>query len=205
MTDDVVAGAPIELDGVRFSYDDGATWVLDGVYLRVGPGERIALVGPNGAGKSTLAHLIAGLAAPDHGTVRLMGHTVFDDAHGADAGAYRKARRSIGVVFQNPEDQIVTTTVAADVAFGPENLNVAPALIGDRVHNALSAVGMDGLRDADPTAMSGGQQQRVAIAGMLAMDSRVLVLDEPTAMLDPQARATCSRSSNACTNAAPRS
>lgn len=118
-----------------------------------------------------------------------MGHTVFDDAHGADAGAYRKARRSIGVVFQNPEDQIVTTTVAADVAFGPENLNVAPALIGDRVHDALSAVGMDGLRDADPTAMSGGQQQRVAIAGMLAMDSRVLVLDEPTAMLDPQARA----------------
>lgn len=100
-----------------------------------------------------------------------------------------KARRSIGVVFQNPEDQIVTTTVAADVAFGPENLNVAPALIGDRVHDALSAVGMDGLRDADPTAMSGGQQQRVAIAGMLAMDSRVLVLDEPTAMLDPQARA----------------
>lgn len=189
MTDDVVAGAPIELDGVRFSYDGDATWVLDGVDLRVGPGERIALVGPNGAGKSTLAHLIAGLAAPDHGTVRLMGHTVFDDAHGADAGAYRKARRSIGVVFQNPEDQIVTTTVAADVAFGPENLNVAPALIGDRVHNALSAVGMDGLRDADPTAMSGGQQQRVAIAGMLAMDSRVLVLDEPTAMLDPQARA----------------
>ncbi len=189
MTDDVVAGAPIELDGVRFSYDGGATWVLDGVDLRVGPGERIALVGPNGAGKSTLARLIAGLAAPDHGTVRLMGHTVFDDAHGADAGAYRKARRSIGVVFQNPEDQIVTTTVAADVAFGPENLNVAPALIGDRVHDALSAVGMDGLRDADPTAMSGGQQQRVAIAGMLAMDSRVLVLDEPTAMLDPQARA----------------
>ncbi len=189
MTDDVVAGAPIELDGVRFSYDGGATWVLDGVDLRVGPGERIALVGPNGAGKSTLARLIAGLAAPDHGTVRLMGHTVFDDAHGADAGAYRKARRSIGVVFQNPEDQIVTTTVAADVAFGPENLNVAPALIGGRVHDALSAVGMDGLRDADPTAMSGGQQQRVAIAGMLAMDSRVLVLDEPTAMLDPQARA----------------
>ncbi|PKU91281.1 cobalt ABC transporter [Bifidobacterium pseudolongum subsp. globosum] len=188
MTDDVVAGAPIELDGVRFSYDGGATWVLDGVDLRVGPGERIALVGPNGAGKSTLARLIAGLAAPDHGTVRLMGHTVFDDAHGADADAYRKARRSIGVVFQNPGDQIVTTTVSADVAFGPENLGVAPALIGGRVHDALSAVGMDDLRDADPTAMSGGQQQRVAIAGMLAMDSRVLVLDEPTAMLDPQAR-----------------
>lgn len=188
MTDDVVAGAPIELDGVRFSYDGGATWVLDGVDLCVGPGERIALVGPNGAGKSTLARLIAGLAAPDHGTVRLMGHTVFDDAHGADADAYRKARRSIGVVFQNPGDQIVTTTVSADVAFGPENLGVAPALIGGRVHDALSAVGMDDLRDADPTAMSGGQQQRVAIAGMLAMDSRVLVLDEPTAMLDPQAR-----------------
>lgn len=188
MTHGASTDAPIELDGVRFSYDGGSTWVLDGVDLRVGPGERIALVGPNGAGKSTLARLIAGLAAPDHGTVKLMGHTVFDDAHGADADAYREARRSIGVVFQNPGDQIVTTTVSADVAFGPENLGVAPALIGDRVHSALSAVGMDALRDADPTAMSGGQQQRVAIAGMLAMDSRVLVLDEPTAMLDPQAR-----------------
>ncbi|MEE1295679.1 MAG: energy-coupling factor transporter ATPase, partial [Bifidobacterium sp.] len=179
----------IALAGVRYSYDAGATWTLDGVDLTVRAGERVALAGANGSGKSTLARVMAGLAAPDHGTVELMGRRVFDDAVGARPDAYRAATRAIGMVFQNPEDQIVTTVTADDVAFGPENLDVAPALIGGRVRDALDAVDMDGWQEADPTRLSGGQQQRIAIAGMLAMDSRVLILDEPTAMLDPAARA----------------
>ncbi|KFI57397.1 energy-coupling factor transporter ATPase [Bifidobacterium choerinum] len=178
----------VDMRGVRLSYDGGATWTLDGVDLQVREGERVALVGPNGSGKSTLSLLAAGLAAPDFGTVELAGELVFDGA-GAHAGAYRRARRDIGIVFQNPEDQIVTTVVCEDVAFGPENLATPRGQIGERVHDALATVGMTTFAEANPADLSGGQQQRVAIAGMLAMRSRLLVLDEPTAMLDPEARA----------------
>ncbi|MBM6699152.1 ATP-binding cassette domain-containing protein [Bifidobacterium pullorum subsp. saeculare] len=180
--------APAKLEHVRFSYDGGATWALDDVSLTIQAGERVCLVGANGSGKSTLARLLAGLAAPDGGTVTLFGHRAFDDASGADTHAYRAARRLIGAVFQNPEDQIVTTVVADDVAFGPENLALPRQTIGDRVARTLDAVGMAGRRRDDPTRLSGGQQQRVAIAGMLAMRPRLLVLDEPTAMLDAAAR-----------------
>ncbi len=178
----------VRLDDVRFSYDNGATWVLDGADLDIRGGERVCLVGLNGAGKSTLARLIAGLAAPDSGSVQLLGCAVFGD-DGPHAEAYRTARRGIGAVFQNPEDQIVTTILADDVAFGPENLAVERDEIGRRIDDALQCVDLTDLRTADPTRLSGGQQQRAAIAGMLAMHPRLLVLDEPTAMLDAASRA----------------
>lgn len=185
-----------ELDHIRFSYDGGATWALDDVSLTVHEGDYLALTGANGSGKSTLARLVAGLAAPDAGTVTLLGRTVFSPDTGADADAYRAARRGIGAVFQNPEDQLVTTVLEDDVAFGPENLGVprdgddgnGRGGIGERIAESLHAVRLDDMRRANPIRMSGGQQQRAAIAGMLAMRPRLLVLDEPTAMLDPLAR-----------------
>ncbi|HJE21310.1 MAG TPA: ATP-binding cassette domain-containing protein [Bifidobacterium pullorum] len=189
---DGVTGGPgasiaAELRNVRFSYDGGTTWALDDVNLTVRTGERLCIVGPNGSGKTTLSRVIAGLAAPDGGTVTLLGERVFTDGAGPDPDAYRRARRRIGAVFQNPEDQIVTTVVEDDVAFGPENLGVPRADIGRRIADALDSVDMAGFRAADPTMMSGGQQQRIAIAGTLAMLPAMVVFDEPTAMLDPVA------------------
>lgn len=178
----------VELRDIRFTYDAGATWALDGVNLTIRQGERVCLAGPNGSGKSTLSRIIAGLAAPDAGHVTLLGNNVFDES-GAHADAYRGARHGIGAVFQHPEDQIVTTITEDDVAFGPENLAIAHDDIDMRIAMSLDAVDMSEQREADPTRMSGGQQQRVAIAGMLAMNPEILVLDEPTAMLDPQGRA----------------
>lgn len=178
----------VELRDIRFTYDSGATWALDGVNLTIRQGERVCLAGPNGSGKSTLSRIIAGLAAPDAGHVTLLGNNVFDES-GAHADAYRSARHGIGAVFQHPEDQIVTTIIEDDVAFGPENLAIAHDDIDMRIAMSLDAVDMSEQREADPTRMSGGQQQRVAIAGMLAMNPEILVLDEPTAMLDPQGRA----------------
>ena len=172
----------VELHDIRFTYDSGATWALDGVNLTVRQGERVCLAGPNGSGKSTLSRIIAGLAAPDAGHVTLLGNNVFDET-GAHADAYRSARHGIGAVFQHPEDQIVTTVTEDDVAFGPENLAIAHDDIDMRIAMSLDAVDMSERREADPTRMSGGQQQRVA------MNPEILVLDEPTAMLDPQGRA----------------
>lgn len=184
----VTTNAPIiTLRDVRFTYDVGATWALDGVSLDIRRGERICLTGPNGSGKSTLSRVIAGLVAPDEGYVALSGNVVFDES-GAHADEYRTARCGIGAVFQHPEDQIVTTVTEDDVAFGPENLAIEHDEIGLRISGSLDAVDMSDYRASDPTRMSGGQQQRIAIAGMLAMDSDVLVLDEPTAMLDPVGR-----------------
>ena len=189
----VTTNAPIiTLRDVRFTYDGGATWALDGVSLDIRRGERICLTGPNGSGKSTLSRVIAGLVAPDEGYVVLSGNVVFDES-GAHADEYRTARCGIGAVFQHPEDQIVTTVTEDDVAFGPENLAIEHDGIGLRISGSLDAVDMSDYRASDPTRMSGGQQQRIAIAGMLAMDSDVLVLDEPTAMLDPQGRADIMR------------
>lgn len=184
-TDDVA----VALRGVRFSYDNGVTWALDGVDLTVRAGERVCIVGPNGSGKSTLSRIVAGLAAPDAGTVTVLGERVFDGDAGPDPDAYRRARRGIGAVFQNPEDQLVTTVVEDDVAFGPENLGIAHDDIDRRIAEALQAVDMTESRAADPTVMSGGQQQRIAIAGTMAMHPAMVVFDEPTAMLDGAARA----------------
>ncbi|MBB2954709.1 energy-coupling factor transport system ATP-binding protein [Bifidobacterium commune] len=175
------------LQDVRFSYDQGHSWVLDGVDLDIRQGERLCLIGLNGSGKSTLAGLISGLSAPDAGTVELLGTRVFDN-NGAHADNYRTAREGIGALFQNPADQIITTKVGEDVAFGPENLAFDADDIDRHVYSALDAVEMLEQIDQNPTYMSGGQQQRVTIAGTIAMSTRMIVLDEPTAMLDHQAQ-----------------
>lgn len=178
------------LDDVSFLY--GRTTALDGVSLTIRAGEYIAIVGRNGSGKSTLGRVLSGLVAPDDGRVELMGREVYSGSSpaqtGANASEYRAARRDIGLVLQNPADQIVTTVVEDDVAFGPENLGLEPDVITGRVREALEAVDMTRFAQADPDRLSGGQQQRVAIAGALAMHPRLLILDEPTAMLDAAGR-----------------
>ena len=180
-------GLAASLREVRYRYAGAQDWALDGVSLDIRNGEYVCIVGANGSGKSTLGRLIAGLSAPDSGVITLDGHMVFDEA-GAHADQYRRARHDIGAVFQNPEDQIVTTVTGDDVAFGPENLGMSRTRISEQVAYALDAVGMTGHLADDPTTMSGGQQQRIAIAGIIAMNPRMVVLDEPTAMLDQDAR-----------------
>ena len=176
----------ISLSHVTLRYEHGIT-ALDDVSLDVAEGERICVLGPNGSGKSTLASVFCGLLAPDEGEVELVGERVCG-SEGIDFEAYRRARRQLGLVFQNPDDQIVTSVVEEDVAFGPENLGVPSAEIGERVARELHRVALDRYAQADPTNLSGGQKQRVAIAGALAMEPRVLVLDEPGALLDVRGR-----------------
>ncbi|MCI7218653.1 MAG: energy-coupling factor transporter ATPase, partial [Parafannyhessea umbonata] len=166
---------------------DGGVQALSDVSLTVAPGERVCVLGPNGSGKSTLASVLCGLLAPDEGTFDLVGERVMTDGQ-PDFAAYRRARRSLGLVFQNPDDQIVTTVVEEDVAFGPENLGVPAEQIGERVRRELARVAMQDYAKADPTRLSGGQKQRVALAGALAMEPAVLVLDEPGALLDVRGR-----------------
>lgn len=181
-----MAAPIVSLTHATLRYEHGIT-ALDDVSLDVAEGERICVLGPNGSGKSTLASVVCGLLAPDEGTVTLVGERVCS-AEGIDFDAYRRARRQLGLVFQNPDDQIVTSIVEDDIAFGPENLGVSPAQIGERVTRELHRVGLDRYAKADPTHLSGGQKQRVAIAGALAMEPRVLVLDEPGALLDVRGR-----------------
>ena len=154
---------------------------VKGVSLSIYEGEFLAIVGHNGSGKSTLAKLLNGLLAPQQGKVEAFGF----DTSGKDV--YEVLRR-VGMVFQNPDNQMVASIVEDDVAFGPENLGVPQPEIVERVKWALSAVKMSDYADKTPTRMSGGQKQRVAIAGVLALKPRVIVLDESTAMLDPQGR-----------------
>lgn len=177
----------VSLQKVRFSYDGGKTWILDGIDLEIAYGQRIAIIGKNGSGKSTLAKIIAGLSSPDSGIVTLCGIKVFE-ANNVDSKAYQKARESIGALFQSPEDQIVTTVVEDDVAFGLENLCASKEFMKKNISNALRAVNMENHRFSDPSNMSGGQQQRVAIASSIATKSKLLVLDEPTSMLDSCAK-----------------
>ena len=177
----------VSLQKVRFSYDGGKTWILDGIDLEIAYGQRIAIIGKNGSGKSTLAKIIAGLSSPDSGIVTLCGIKVFE-TNSIDSKAYQKARESIGALFQSPEDQIVTTVVEDDVAFGLENLCASKEFMKQNISNALRAVNMENHRFSDPSNMSGGQQQRVAIASSIATKSKLLVLDEPTSMLDSCAK-----------------
>ncbi|KFI40252.1 Fused ATP-binding protein and permease of ABC transporter [Bifidobacterium actinocoloniiforme DSM 22766] len=180
------------LKDVSFSYDGGASWALDGVTLDVRPGELLCILGANGSGKSTLGRILSGEAAPDLGQVELMGRQVFANGKGRerflDADAYRQARKRIGMVFQNPQDQIVTTVAEDDAAFGPENLGMPRQDMLRTVPAALDQVGMEASARGDPTRMSGGQQQRLAVAGSLAMGPKMMVLDEPGAMLDADGR-----------------
>ena len=188
----VTAGAkvPVRLAHVTLRYGDSVA--LDDVTLEVCRGERVCVLGANGSGKSTLASVICGLLAPDEGDVELAGHAVYTGGV-PDLAAYRDARRQLGLVFQNPDDQIVTSVVADDVAFGPENLGVPRAQISVRVARELRRVAMEKYAHADPSRLSGGQRQRVCIAGALAMEPAVLVLDEPSSLLDVRGRAAIMR------------
>ena len=188
----VAAGAevPVRLAHVTLRYGDSVA--LDDVTLEVCRGERVCVLGANGSGKSTLASVICGLLTPDEGDVELAGHAVCTGGV-PDLAAYRDARRQLGLVFQNPDDQIVTSVVADDVAFGPENLGVPRAQISVRVARELRRVAMEKYAHADPSRLSGGQRQRVCIAGALAMEPAVLVLDEPSSLLDVRGRAAIMR------------
>ena len=176
----------LSLRGVTLEYDNGVK-ALDGIDLDVYASERLCVLGANGSGKSTLASVLCGLLAPDEGSVTLLGEKVLVDGK-VDFEAYRRARRGIGLVFQNPDDQIVTTVVEEDVAFGPENLGLASEEIERRVRREIHRVALDDYAKADPTQLSGGQKQRVAIAGALAMEPRAIVFDEPAALLDVRGR-----------------
>ncbi len=175
----------IETHALRFSYPaaEGVTpVVLDGVYLNICSGSFVAILGHNGSGKSTLAKHMNAILLPTGGTVYVDGINTADEERLLDI------RRTVGMVFQNPDNQIVANVVEEDVAFAPENLGVPPVEIRKRVDDALKAVGMYEFREHAPHLLSGGQKQRVAIAGVLAMAPRCIVLDEPTAMLDPVGR-----------------
>lgn len=179
----------IEFENVTMFYDaddedSGKAPVpaLSNVDFSVEKGEFVAVLGHNGSGKSTLAKLCNAIYEPNSGVVRVKG-IVADNDEKAD-----EVRRIVGMVFQNPDNQIVATIVEDDVAFGPENLGVEPSEIRRRVDEALRAVNMYDHRHREPHKLSGGQKQRVAIAGVLAMQTECIVLDEPTAMLDPVGR-----------------
>ena len=171
----------IECRGVSFSYD-GAAPALDGVDLNIEDGEFFCILGGNGSGKSTFAKHLNALLQPDAGTVRINGMDASDPELVYDI------RSTAGMVFQNPDDQLVATLVEDDVAFGPENLGVPSAQIAQRVREALKGVGLVGFECHETHALSGGQKQRVALAGVLAMEPRVLILDEASSMLDPRGR-----------------
>ena len=171
----------IECRGVSFSYD-GAVPALDGVDLNIEDGEFFCILGGNGSGKSTFAKHLDALLQPDAGTVCVNGMDASDPELVYDI------RSTAGMVFQNPDDQLVATLVEDDVAFGPENLGVESAQIVQRVREALKAVGLVGFERHETHALSGGQKQRVALAGVLAMEPRVLILDEASSMLDPRGR-----------------
>ncbi|WP_280537457.1 ABC transporter ATP-binding protein [Halopenitus sp. POP-27] len=168
----------IDVDAV--TVDRGGVRVLEDLSLTVPDGEFLILAGANGTGKTTLVRTFNGLVTPDSGTVRVNGTPVETDP--------LAARRAVGMVFQHPRDQIVATTVAADVAFGPENLGLDRETIDERVDDALAAVGLADRRNARVDELSGGQRQRLAIAGALAMEPSHLVLDEPFTGLDAAAR-----------------
>lgn len=176
----------IKFDNVSFGYSvEDSTQpkkIFEGFSLNIKKGEMLAIIGHNGSGKSTLARMMNGLYLPDSGKVTVNGIETSDEEHQFDI------RRTVGVVFQNPDNQIVSTIVEEDVAFGPENLGVPPKEIRNRVDDALKTVGMYEYRTHATQKLSGGQKQRIAIAGVLAMLPECIVLDEPTAMLDPKGR-----------------
>ena len=172
----------LETKDLTFSYQNDAPLVLDGVDLNVREGEFLVILGRNGSGKSTLAKHFNAILLPSGGTVTVLGMDT------ADENLLFDIRQAVGMVFQNPDNQIVATVVEEDVAFAPENLGVPSAEIRRRVEEALETVGMLEYRKHAPHLLSGGQKQRVAIAGVIAMMPKCIVLDEPTAMLDPVGR-----------------
>ncbi len=174
------ARGTVEMTHVHFRYPDGFE-ALGGVDLRLDPGEKVALVGPNGAGKSTLMLQINGTLQPSHGTVTVVGLPV-------GKTTIRRVRSEVGLVFQDPDDQLFSPTVFDDVAFGPLHMGLPDAEVHRRVEQALAAVGMRGFEHRLPHRMSLGQRKRVALATVLSMDPSILVFDEPSAGLDPRGR-----------------
>ena len=174
--------AIIRVENISFNYSEGGLPALSNVSLNIEQGEFLAIVGHNGSGKSTLAKHLNGLLLPSSGKVYVC------DMDTSDPDLSLDIKRHVGILFQNPDNQLVTTIVEDDVAFGPENLGIAPDEIRKRVDDALESVGMTKYALSAPHMLSGGQKQRIAIAGMLAMRPDVLVLDEATAMLDPAGR-----------------
>jgi energy-coupling factor transport system ATP-binding protein len=164
------------------AHDGNQVKALDNINLSIYKGEFVAIIGTNGSGKSTLAKHLNALLMPSSG------QCLVNDLDTSDPANVWDVRQVVGMVFQNPDNQIVATVVEEDVAFGPENLGIEPQKINQRVSEALKVVGMEEYRYHSPHLLSGGQKQRVAIAGVLAMQSECLVLDEPTAMLDPHGR-----------------
>ena len=171
----------IEFENVSFCYEESGAFSIRNLNFSVEQGEFVAVLGHNGSGKSTLARLSNGLLEPDEGTVSVFSRKI------TSKNLY-EVRKDVGVVFQNPDNQTVATIVEDDVAFGAENIGLAGEEIGRRIDFALRAVGMEAYRTATVARLSGGQKQRVAIAGVLALSPRVLILDESTAMLDPRGR-----------------
>ncbi|HMJ74359.1 MAG TPA: ABC transporter ATP-binding protein [Iamia sp.] len=172
--------AGLRVRDLRYAYPDGRR-ALDGVDLVVEPGERVAVLGPNGAGKTTLVLHLNGTLRAESGTVAIGGVLI-------EKATLKEIRRRVGLVFQDPDDQLFMPTVYDDVAFGPANLGLRHAALTERVDAALAAVGLPGLGDRAPHHLSLGQKRRAAVATVLAMEPDVLVLDEPTANLDPAAR-----------------
>lgn len=176
----------IEFDKVSFWYEadeeKSVKQVLKNVSFTIEEGEFVALLGHNGSGKSTAAKMINGLLLPEEGVVRVMGKDTADNKN------LFEIRKNAGMVFQNPDNQMVANIVEDDVAFGPENVGMKREEIGRRIEYALQAVGMQDYRDATPSRLSGGQKQRVAIASVLALKPRIIILDESTSMLDPKGR-----------------
>jgi len=174
----------IEISDLTFEYtdNDNSETVLNGLNLSVERGSFTVILGHNGSGKSTLAKLVTGLLKPASGEIMVDGMSTLSEEH------ENEIHRRVGLVFQNPDNQIVATIVEEDVAFGPENLGIEPAEIRKRVDDALKAVDMYDYREHAPHKLSGGQKQRIAIAGIIAMEPECIVLDEPTAMLDPRGR-----------------
>jgi len=172
----------IEINDLRFKYESREEFALDGINLKIKEGEFVAVLGHNGSGKSTLAKHLNAILLPSGGKVYAEGIDT------ADLSRLTQLRRLVGMVFQNPDNQIVASVVEEDVAFGPENLGVPPEEIRRRVDFALKTVGMYEMRNSAPYNLSGGQKQRVAIAGIIAMMPKYIVFDEPTAMLDPSGR-----------------
>lgn len=172
----------IKIENLHYTYPGDDAESLKGVSLEIERGSFVAVLGHNGSGKSTLAKHLNAILLPTEGKV------LIDGIDTADENNLLKIRSTVGMVFQNPDNQIVANVVEDDVAFAPENLGVEPAEIRERVDNALTAVDMYEFRLHAPHLLSGGQKQRVAIAGVIAMQPEVIVLDEPTAMLDPKGR-----------------
>ena len=173
----------VKFENVKFAYrEDEEDFAVNGVTLSIGEGEFVAVLGRNGSGKSTLAKMINALLVPTEGRAEVFGLDT------ADSKNTFEIRKSAGMVFQNPDNQTVASIVEDDVAFGPENIGVPREEIGRRIGFALNAVGMQAFRDATPSRLSGGQKQRIAIAGVLAVMPKIMILDESTAMLDPKGR-----------------